>query len=81
LRHDLLTRRLARHTRLSPSQVIGAMNNHFGATTAVCCHPDAHAPESGQYATLATIVLDVAAGRLDALPGGPCGHARLPAAT
>lgn len=79
LRHDLLTRRLARHTRLGPLQVIGAMNNHFGATTAVCCHPDANAPESGQYATLATIVLDVAAGRLDALPGGPCGHARLPA--
>ncbi|HEV3427908.1 MAG TPA: C45 family peptidase [Paraburkholderia sp.] len=80
LRHDLLTRRLSQRARLSSLQVIGAMNNHFGATTAVCCHPDANAPASGQYATLATIVLDVAAGRLDALPGGPCGHARLPAA-
>ncbi|WP_321881209.1 C45 family peptidase [Paraburkholderia bannensis] len=78
LRHDLLTRRLAQRARLSPLQVIGAMNNHFGATTAVCCHPDVDAPESGQYATLVTIVLDVAAGRLDALPGGPCAHSRLP---
>lgn len=80
VRHDLLTRRLGGRAKLSAPQVIGAMNNHLGTTGAVCCHPDAASPESGQYATLATIVIDVANGTLRALRGGPCHHVQLLAA-
>lgn len=75
VRHDLLTRRFAARPQLSPSQAISCMNSHLGTTGAVCCHPDPDQPAVGQYATLATILLDVAAGTLQALPGGPCHHA------
>lgn len=80
VRHDLLTRRLAGRARLSALQVIGAMNSHLGTTGALCCHPDPALPEGGQYATLATIVIDVARGTLRALRGGPCHHVQLLAA-
>lgn len=80
VRHDLLTRRLGKRAHLDAAQVLGAMNSHLGTTAAVCCHPDSSQPESGQYATLATIIIDVAAGTLEALRGGPCGHVRLLAA-
>lgn len=74
VRYDLLTRRLSNRADLSAAHVLGAMNSHLGTTAAVCCHPDRTQPESGQYATLATIVIDVAHGTLDALRGGPCAH-------
>ena len=80
VRHDLLTRRLGGHAKLSALQVIGAMNSHLGTTGALCCHPDPALPENGQYATLATIVIDVASGTLRALRGGPCNHVQLLAA-
>jgi isopenicillin-N N-acyltransferase like protein len=73
VRHDLLVRRLRGRT-LTSSNVIAAMNSHLGAIGAVCCHPDPSLPATGQYAALATIVLDVAAGTLEARPGGPCRH-------
>ncbi|HZZ04997.1 C45 family peptidase [Paraburkholderia sp.] len=80
VRYDLLTRRLSNRPDLNALHVLGAMNNHLGTTGAVCCHPDSMQPSSGQYATLATIVIDVANGTLEALCGGPCGHVRLLAA-
>jgi len=73
VRHDLLIRRLRART-LTSANVIAAMNTHLGTIGAVCCHPDPALPAIGQYATLATIVLDVAAGCLEAHPGGPCRH-------
>ncbi|MGJ7517757.1 C45 family autoproteolytic acyltransferase/hydrolase [Pseudomonas baetica] len=74
LRHDTLTRRLANRRDLSASQIIAAMNSHLGSTGAVCCHPDPHS-NADQYQTLVTVAIDVLAGTLQALPGGPCAHA------
>ncbi|UVJ45654.1 C45 family peptidase [Pseudomonas sp. LS1212] len=73
LRHDLLTRRLANRRDLTPAKVISAMNSHLGSTGAVCCHPDPNS-SADQYQTLVTVVIDVAAGSLQALAGGPCVH-------
>ena len=74
VRHDLLTRRFGARPGRSPSQAVACMSSHLGTIGAVCCHPDSAKPAPGQYATLATIILDVAAGTLQALPGGPCRH-------
>lgn len=38
----------------------------------VCCHPDLTAPFGGHWETLATVVLDPAARRMDVAPTGPC---------
>ena len=46
-----------------------AMNLHDAP---VCCHPEPGAPFGERYATLATISLDVAGGRLRLRSGGPC---------
>ncbi|WEK33205.1 MAG: C45 family autoproteolytic acyltransferase/hydrolase [Candidatus Pseudomonas phytovorans] len=74
VRHDLLRRRLTGRRQLSERDLLGALNSHLGSTGALCCHPDPALPETGQYATLASICLDVPAGTLRALPGGPCRH-------
>ncbi len=74
VRHDLLVRRLAGRRELTPRKLLAALNSHLGGGAALCCHPDPSAPLAGQYATLASIVIDVANGTLTALPGGPCGH-------
>jgi len=76
VRHDLLTRRFGGRVDLVPSSAADLMNSHLGTTGAICCHPDTSKVATAQYATLATIILDVAAGELQALPGGPCRHAR-----
>jgi isopenicillin-N N-acyltransferase-like protein len=73
IRHDLLVRRL-RDRPATRATALAAMNSHLGGIAAVCCHPDPGQPRTGQYETLATIVLDVGAGTLEALPGGPCRH-------
>lgn len=73
IRHDLLVRRL-RGRPATRASALTAMHSHLGGIAAVCCHPDPDGPRTGQYETLATIVLDVAAGTLEALPGGPCRH-------
>lgn len=73
-RHDLLLRRLRHTAALTPESVLRAMNCHLGSIGALCCHPDPREAPSGQYATLACIVIDVAAGTLRALDGGPCRH-------
>jgi hypothetical protein len=46
-----------------------------GGPGAVCCHPELDAPGLGRWATLATVALDIGAGTLAVLPGGPCGDA------
>jgi isopenicillin-N N-acyltransferase like protein len=72
IRHDLLTRRLRDPARRTTADVLGAMNSHIGTIGAVCCHPNPNLSSLGQYATLATVTLDVARGALRAVPGGPC---------
>jgi len=72
LRHNLLRRRLARHDHLPADDLLVLMASHAGAEGAVCCHHDPAADPLVQYETLATVILDVAAGRLTVLDGGPC---------
>ncbi|BAN48365.1 C45 family peptidase [Metapseudomonas resinovorans] len=74
VRYDLLRRRLAGRAGLETHDLLTALNSHLGSTGALCCHPAADLPQTGQYATLASITLDVLAGTLQALPGGPCRH-------
>lgn len=74
VRHDLLRRRLTGRKGLGERDLLAALNSHLGSTGALCCHPDPALPETGQYATLVSLCLDVPAGTLRALPGGPCRH-------
>ncbi|HVW68741.1 MAG TPA: hypothetical protein VHB68_07180, partial [Steroidobacteraceae bacterium] len=74
-RLDLMRRRLGNRSDLTAGTVLAALNSHFTELGALCCHPDSTRPGTGQYATLATILFDVAGGSLEALPGGPCRHA------
>lgn len=55
--------------------VRAVMADHVGTRGAVCCHPDERvADQDAEYATLATVVLDVADGAMRVTPGGPCGR-------
>lgn len=74
VRYDQLVRRLSGRPGLTATDLLKALNSHLGTTGALCCHPDPALPEKGQYATLASITLDVVNGTLRALPGGPCRH-------
>jgi len=74
LRHDLLRRRLDAFDRPTADDVLSVMQNHVGGAGAICCHPEPGGDPSAQYETLATVVLDVAGGRLKVLKGGPCRH-------
>lgn len=74
IRHELLLRRLSGRADLDVAAILAALNNHLGGSAALCSHPNPQQPLAGQYATLACIVLDVAQGTLEALPGGPCQH-------
>jgi isopenicillin-N N-acyltransferase like protein len=69
LRHAMLARRLTGQS--SPSEVLAALNCHMGADSALCCHPLPGDPDD-QYATLATVRLDLEAGVLHVHDGGPC---------
>jgi len=73
VRHQVLKRRLGNRTGLDVAQILKAMNSHLGSTGALCCHPDP-AVQADQYQTLVCVAIDVAAGTLNALPGGPCAH-------
>lgn len=74
LRRDLLRRRLGTFAAPTSADVLDVMKSHVGGDGAVCCHPAPGGDPNEQYATLATIILDVATGRFRALEGGPCGH-------
>lgn len=69
LRHAMLSRRLTGAS--TAGQVLDALNCHMGADSALCCHPLPGVPDD-QYATLATVRLDLAAGALHVHDGGPC---------
>lgn len=69
LRHAMLSRRLTGES--TAGQVLDALNCHMGADSALCCHPLPGNPDD-QYATLATVRLDLAAGALHVHDGGPC---------
>ena len=75
VRHQVLKRRLGGRRDLTVAQLLAAMNSHLGSTGALCCHPDP-ALDADQYQTLVTVAIDVAAGTLEALAGGPCAHVR-----
>ncbi len=70
LRRDLLLRRLKGGVT-GPEQVLGAMNCHLGDDGALCGHP-LPGDNADQYATLATIRLDLAEGQIHVHDGGPC---------
>ncbi|MGE5830477.1 MAG: C45 family autoproteolytic acyltransferase/hydrolase [Micromonosporaceae bacterium] len=55
--------------RATLEQILTVMNDH---TAGVCCHPDPLAGPEPLHATLATISLDLAAGRATTWAGGPC---------
>lgn len=74
IRYDQLVRRLSNRPDLDALDMLAALNSHLGTISALCCHPDKSLPVTGQYATLASITLDVAAGTLQARAGGPCRH-------
>jgi len=69
-RYDELRRRLGgRGEDLTPAEATAALTDH---TSGVCCHPDPDDPTELQYATLATVRLDLAGSTLAALVGPPC---------
>ncbi|CUR58008.1 putative acyltransferase [metagenome] len=74
LRLDLLRRRLGGRARLAAYDVLTAMDSHVLGGGGLCCHPDLTQPPASQYRTLATVVVDVAAGVLDVVAGGACTH-------
>lgn len=69
LRHAMLSRRLSGAS--TAAEVLDALNCHMGADSALCCHPLPGDPDD-QYATLATVRLDLAARELHVHDGGPC---------
>lgn len=71
LRRDMLVRALAGGGVTDPAQVLAAMDTHLLGDSGICCHPLPGDPDD-QYATLATVVLDLAAGRMAVHDGGPC---------
>jgi isopenicillin-N N-acyltransferase-like protein len=74
LRRDLLRRRLGTFARPSARDVLDVMKSHVGGEGAVCCHPAPGGDPTADYQTLATVMLDVRAGELRVLKGGPCAH-------
>lgn len=69
-----LRRRLAGRLGLTPADAITALDSHILSGGATCCHRDPNLPAAAQYQTLATVVLDLDSGTLDAHDGGPCTH-------
>jgi isopenicillin-N N-acyltransferase-like protein len=74
VRYDTLRRRLAGKSTPSVQDALRAMNSHLLGGGALCCHSDPTLPATGRFQTLATVILDVAAGTLTAHAGGPCTH-------
>ncbi|RBP64925.1 isopenicillin-N N-acyltransferase-like protein [Brevibacterium sanguinis] len=72
--HRRAHRRLEAKGALTVRDAIAAMDSHVLGGGGSCCHPDAGRPDTPQFASLATISLDIAAGTLTAHAGGPCTH-------
>ncbi len=72
VRRDHLLETLSQHPPTSGDDVLAAMTHHVEAGP-VCRHAvDADSPEYLETATLATAILELDAGRLSVLRGGPC---------
>ncbi len=78
LRRAYLQRKLRALDDVSIEKILAIMANHSGGEGAVCCHHNPSAEPSEQYETLATIMLDVGAGALKVMRGGPCGRVHSP---
>ena len=71
LRRDLLRRKLGTFERPTSTDVLEVMASLQGGEGAVCCRPEPGSDPASAYATLATIILDVQAGTMAVLKGGP----------
>lgn len=73
-RERVLQKRVAGHPEPVNADAMAALLcAHIEADGApVCCHPDPTAPFGDHWETLATVVLDPAARRMDVARGGPC---------
>lgn len=78
LRHAYLQRKLRALGDVSIEKILAIMASHSGGEGAVCCHHNPHVAANEQYETLATIMLDVGAGALKVMRGGPCGWLHSP---
>jgi isopenicillin-N N-acyltransferase like protein len=76
LRLDHAVRRMARlhEGEIDADAVLETMASHRGGAGAICCHPAPGAAFGDRWTTLATIVLEPAAGEMRVLRGGPCTH-------
>jgi len=72
VRYDMLRRALAGRTEIGTADALAALSSHLLGGGATCCHVDPSLPPAARFQTLATVVLDVAAGTLAAHPGGAC---------
>ncbi len=72
LRLDVLRRALHRTGATDLTELTQLMADHSGGAGSVCCHADPAAALADQWATLATVSLDVDAGELNVRRGGPC---------
>lgn len=69
-----LHRRLSARSTFTVFDAVAALDSHVLGGGGSCCHPDAGRPDTPQFASLATVSLDVPAGTLTAHAGGPCTH-------
>lgn len=76
LRLDHAQRRMAALAdgEIDPTSVLEAMTSHRGGSGAICRHPPKGAGFGDRWTTLATIVIEPAAGEMRVLRGGPCSH-------
>jgi len=67
-----LRARTADRPRPDAPALLEALTLHLDQGAGLCCHPDPDAALGRRWETLATVSLDVAAGRLAVHAGGPC---------
>jgi isopenicillin-N N-acyltransferase-like protein len=72
LRLDAITRALHTHRPADLDELTRLLDSHSAGAGSVCCHADPDAAPQDQWATLATIGLDVGAGELKVRRNGPC---------
>lgn len=72
-RYDVVRRRLRGRGPVTRDDLVGLMASHLNAGGSVCCHAAPGSALDGDWSTLATVSLDVRAGRLHVREGGPCG--------
>ncbi|QXJ21354.1 hypothetical protein AGRA3207_002199 [Actinomadura graeca] len=73
IRLDRVTRRLAAVTgEIGTAEVLDALTDHANHPLSVCLHPDTRRPPSARFATLATVVYELADGGIRLGVGQPC---------